>query len=207
MNVQSPALETSSAPSPPPAIVGLTSAAARDRLQEAGANTVAEDTQHPVERILSKFWAPVPWMLEAAIVLQLVLGEYLEAGAVLFLLVFNAALGFVQEQGAQATLDALKSRLAVTASALRDGAWRTLPAPELVKGDVVKLSLGAVVPADVRLIDGSVLVDQSTLTGNLFQPRPVRGSRPTPARSFSAAKPSRKSRPPGRRPSSAAAPN
>jgi len=165
LNVQSPALKASSAPSPPPAAAGLTSAEARQRLQEAGANTVAEDTAHPLERILSKFWAPVPWMLEAAIVLQLVLGEYLEAGAVVFLLAFNAALGFFQEQSAQATLDALKSRLAVTASALRDGAWRVLPAPELVKGDVVKLSLGAVVPADVRLVDGSVLVDQSTLTG------------------------------------------
>ena len=104
-------------------------------------------------------------MLEAAIALQLVLGEYLEAGAVVFLLVFNAALGFFQEQGAQATLDALKSRLAVTASVLRDGNWRMLPAPQLAPGDVVKLSLGAVVPADVRLIDGAVLVDQSTLTG------------------------------------------
>jgi len=159
LKTQSPVL------SPAPLAVGLTSKEAGDRLQKAGANAVADDTPHPIARALAKFWAPVPWMLEAAILLQLVLGEYLEAGAIAFLLVFNAALGFFQEGRAQATLDALKSRLAVTASVLRDGIWTTLPAPQLVQGDVVKLSLGAVVPADVRLVDGSVLVDQSTLTG------------------------------------------
>src|ERR1035438_8801371 len=104
-------------------------------------------------------------MLEAAILLQLALGDYVEASAVAFLLVFNAALGFFQEGRAQATLETLKSRLAITASARRDGVWKTLSAAELVQGDVVKLSLGAVVPADVRLIDGSVLVDNSMLTG------------------------------------------
>jgi H+-transporting ATPase len=160
-----PSAAAASSPSIPKAPAGLTSAQARDRLEQGGANAVAEETQRPVQRALAKFWAPVPWMLEAAIVLQLVLGEYLEAGAVAFLLLFNAALGFFQEGRAQATLEALKSQLAVTASVLRDGLWRTLPAPDLVLGDVVKLSLGAVVPADIRLIDGSVLVDQSTLTG------------------------------------------
>jgi H+-transporting ATPase len=104
-------------------------------------------------------------MLEAAILLQLALGEYVEASAIAFLLAFNAGLGFFQEGRAQATLEALKSRLAVTALARRDGVWKTLLATELVQGDVVKLSLGAIVPADVRLIDGSVLVDQSMLTG------------------------------------------
>ena len=104
-------------------------------------------------------------MLEAAVLLQLALGDYVEASAIAFLLIFNAGLGFFQEGRAQATLEALKSRLAVTASARRDGVWETLSAAELVQGDVVKLSLGAVVPADVRLIDGSVLVDQSMLTG------------------------------------------
>jgi H+-transporting ATPase len=95
----------------------------------------------------------------------LALGEYVEASAIAVLLVFNAGLGFFQEGRAQATLEALKSRLPLTASARRDGVWKTLSAAELVQGDVVKLSLGAVVPADVRLVDGSVLVDQSMLTG------------------------------------------
>jgi H+-transporting ATPase len=143
----------------------LTNDEAGRRLAAHGTNAVQDAAQHPITRALKKLWAPVPWMLEAAVLLQLALGEYGEASAVAFLLVFNAGLGFFQEGRAQATLEALKSRLAVTAMARRDGIWKTLSAAELVQGDVVKLSLGAVVPADVRLIDGSVLIDQSMLTG------------------------------------------
>jgi H+-transporting ATPase len=120
---------------------------------------------HPLRRALTKFWAPVPWMLEAAIVLEIVLGKYVEAGIIAGLLAFNAALGFFQEGRAQATLAALKSRLALNAAVKRDNAWATVPAAGLVVGDVVKLSLGAVVAADVRLTEGSVLLDQSMLTG------------------------------------------
>jgi H+-transporting ATPase len=144
---------------------GLTSDEARRRLAASGTNAVQDVVQHPVNRAMKKLWAPVPWMLEATILLQLALGEYVEASVIAVLLLFNAGLGFFQEGRAQATLEALKSRLALTASARRDGAWKTLLAAELVQGDVVKLSLGTVVPADVRLIDGSVLVDQSMLTG------------------------------------------
>jgi H+-transporting ATPase len=114
---------------------------------------------------LSKIWAPVPWMLEAAIILQTVLHEYAEAAVIAGLLVFNAALGFLQEGRAQATLAALKSRLALMASVQRDGAWKNIPANELVPGDMVKLSLGGVVAADVKLVEGSILLDQSLLTG------------------------------------------
>jgi H+-transporting ATPase len=120
---------------------------------------------HPLRMALEKFWAPVPWMLEAAIVLELVLGKYVEAAIIVALLVFNAGLGLFQEGRAQATLAALRSRLALNASVRRDGAWKTIPAVELVPGDVVKLSLGAVVAADVHLTGGEVLLDQSMLTG------------------------------------------
>ena len=145
--------------------IGLTSDEAQRCLASNGNNAIQDAVQNPVRRALGKLWAPVPWMLEAAIVLQLVLGEYFEAAAVAVLLLFNVGLGFFQEARAQATLEALKSRLPLTASARRDGVWKTLPATALVNGDVVKLSLGAVVPADVRLIDGPVLIDQSMLTG------------------------------------------
>ncbi|MDR3517407.1 MAG: HAD-IC family P-type ATPase [Azospirillaceae bacterium] len=144
---------------------GVTSDEARRRLAADGTNAVQDATPHPIDRALKKFWAPVPWMLEAAIVLQVVIGADAEAAAIACLLLFNAGLGFFQEGRAQATLEALKSRLAVTASVRRDGVWTTQPATGLVEGDVVKLSLGAIVPADVRLINGSVLVDQSMLTG------------------------------------------
>jgi H+-transporting ATPase len=119
----------------------------------------------PLRMAFAKFWAPVPWMLEAATVLELTLGKYLEAAIIAALLAFNAALGFFQESRAQATLAALKSKLAFNASVRREGAWVILPAADLVQGDLIKLSLGAVVPADVHLTGGNVLLDQSMLTG------------------------------------------
>lgn len=144
---------------------GLTSDEARLQLAKSGPNAMP-DTAVPAWRMaLAKFWAPVPWMLEAAIILQAALHEYVEAAVIAGLLVFNAALGFFQEGRAQATLAALKSRLALTASVLRDGAWKNIPATELVPGDTVKLSLGGVVAADVKLVAGSILLDQSMLTG------------------------------------------
>ena len=144
---------------------GLTSDEARRRLEKFGPNAVPDTSLHPLRRVLDKLWAPVPWMLEAAIVLEAVLGKYVEAAIVAVLLAFNAALGFLQEGRAQATLAALKSRLALSASVRRDHVWTTVPSAELVPGDVVKLSVGAVVAADVRLTEGSVLLDQSMLTG------------------------------------------
>jgi H+-transporting ATPase len=144
---------------------GLTSEEARNRLAKSGPNAMPDTSVHPLRTAIEKFWAPVPWMLEAAILLELVLGKYVEAGIIAFLLVFNAALGLFQESRAQATLAALKSRLALTASVKRDGVWKTAPATELVPGDLVKLSLGGVVAADVTLIGGEVLLDQSMLTG------------------------------------------
>jgi len=144
---------------------GLTSDEARRRLDKVGPNTMPDTSLHPLRMALVKFWAPVPWMLEAAIVLELALGKYVEAGIIAALLVFNAALGLFQESRAQATLAALKSRLALNASVRRGDVWMTLPAADLVPGDVIKLSLGGVVAADARLIGGGILLDQSMLTG------------------------------------------
>ena len=104
-------------------------------------------------------------MLEAAIVLELVLGKHAEAGIIAVLLLFNGGLGYVQEGRAQATLAALKKRLALTVSVRRDGAWKNLPAAGLVTGDLILLSLGGVVAADAKLVEGNVLLDQSMLTG------------------------------------------
>ncbi len=144
---------------------GLTSDEARTLLAKYGPNAMPDTSIQPWRMALAKFWAPVPWMLEAAIILQTVLHEYVEAAVIAGLLIFNAALGFFQEGRAQATLAALKSRLALSASVRRDGVWKNIPATELVPGDTVKLSLGGVVAADVTLIEGSILLDQSMLTG------------------------------------------
>jgi len=148
-----------------PLSTGLTSDEARRRLEKFGPNAVPDTALHPLRRALTKFWAPVPWMLEAAIVLELALGKYVEAAIIAALLAFNAILGFFQEGRAQATLAALKARLALNAAVRRDNAWVTVPATELVPGDLVKLSVGAVVAADVRLTEGQILLDQSMLTG------------------------------------------
>jgi H+-transporting ATPase len=152
--------------------VGLTSDEARRRLSQSGPNATPDATIHLSRLVLSKFLAPVSVLLEIAIVLQLALGEYIEASIIGVLLIFNAAIGFFHESRAQATITALKSRLALNASVLRDGTWTTLPAAELVPGDIVKLSLGTVVAADVRIHDGSILLDQSMLTGESL---PVEG--------------------------------
>lgn len=144
---------------------GLTTEEAQRRLLSIGVNAVPDVAPPLWRRALAKFSAPIPWMLEIAIVLQFVLHEYAESAVIALLLVFNAVLGLVQEGRARATLDALKSRLALLASVRRDGQWQTLPATDLVPGDLVKLTLGGIVPADARLLEGDVLLDQSMLTG------------------------------------------
>ena len=146
-------------------MTGLTSDEAHTRLEKDGANAMPDTSAHPLRNALAKFWAPVPWLLEASIVLELVLHKYYEALVIAALLVFNAALSYLQEGRAQTTLAALKSRLALNASVMRDGVWKTVPAADLVCGDLVKLSLGGVVAADVHLTGGSVELDQSMLTG------------------------------------------
>jgi H+-transporting ATPase len=145
--------------------VGLTSIEARARLEKDGINAMPDISAHLMRNALAKFWAPVPWLLEASILLEVVLHNYYEAAVIAVLLLFNAGLAYFQEGRAQATLEALKSRLALNASVRRDGTWQIVPAAELVCGDLVKLSLGGVVAADVHLISGSVELDQSMLTG------------------------------------------
>jgi H+-transporting ATPase len=144
---------------------GLTAAVARRRLDEFGPNTVSEQAPSRSRVFLAKLWGPIAWMLEAAVVLQFGLGQYLEATVTAGLLLFNATLGFVQEGRASGTLAALKKRLAPTALVRRDGAWMRLPASELVPGDTIGLALGALVPADATVTSGSVMIDQSMLTG------------------------------------------
>ena len=147
------------------ALTGLTSDEAHTRLEKDGPNAMPDTSAHPLRNAVAKFWAPVPWLLEASIVLELALNKYYEAAVIASLLIFTAALAYFQEGRAQATLAALKSRLALNASVQRDGAWKTVPAGELVCGDLVKLSLGGVVAADVHLTGGSIELDQSMLTG------------------------------------------
>ena len=144
---------------------GLTTAEAHAQLKQFGPNAVVEEKTHPVKAFVKRFWAPIPWLLEATIIIQLFLGEKVEAAVIGGLLVLNATLSLLQEGRAQKALALLRRQLRVLARVCRDGVWTTLPAEELVPGDVVHLRQGTIVPADLKLEDGSLLVDQSALTG------------------------------------------
>jgi H+-transporting ATPase len=143
----------------------LSNAEAQARVKRFGPNAVVEEKAHPVKAFVKRFWAPIPWLLEATIIIQLFLGEKVEAAVIGGLLVLNAVLSLLQEGRAQKALALLRQQLRVLARVKRDGVWTTLPAEELAPGDVVHLRQGTIVPADVKLDDGSLLVDQSALTG------------------------------------------
>jgi H+-transporting ATPase len=144
---------------------GLSSAEAQLRLSQYGPNAVSEERPRLWLVLLQKFWAPVPWMLEVTIVLQLLLGKADEAAIIAALLIFNAILSFVQEQRANNALALLQSRLQIRVRVLRDGQWQQVAAQQLAPGDVVHLRMGDLVPADIHLYDGQLLLDQAALTG------------------------------------------
>jgi H+-transporting ATPase len=148
---------------------GLTEPEASARLAREGPNEVSEAPSHPVLRLLKKFWGLSAWMLELIAALSLVLHKRADFWIALALLVVNAVLSFLQEQRASSAVAALRRRLQVTARVLRDGAWRLVPARELVTGDVVRLRAGDFVPADMRVVDGELRVDQSALTGESLE--------------------------------------
>jgi H+-transporting ATPase len=145
---------------------GLTDAEAKKRLTQYGPNEIEEKKTNGLLKFLSYFWGPIPWMIEVAVILSGIVGHWPDFFIILVLLVSNAVIGFWEEREAGNAIDALKARLAIKARVKRDGKWVTPPAKELVPGDVVRLRLGDIVPADARLLDGDELsVDQSALTG------------------------------------------
>ena len=144
---------------------GLTMAEAQDGLRQFGPNRVEEEARHPLLSFFAKFWAPVPWMLGATIVLEILVHKLDEAVIIGVLLLFNSILSFVQENQANRALALLRKRLSVQARVLRDSHWQLIPAEQLVPGDVIHLRLGDLAPADARLFDGVVEADESELTG------------------------------------------
>ncbi len=145
---------------------GLSQAEAVTRLATYGPNEIAEHTTNPLLTFLLYFWGPIPWMIEVAVILSGAVGHWPDFFIILVLLVANAAVGFSEERQAGSAIEALKAKLAITARVKRDGEWVTPPARELVPGDVIRLRLGDIVPADSRLLDGDEIeVDQSALTG------------------------------------------
>ena len=145
--------------------LGLTSSEANMRIQKFGENEIPEKKTNAVVDFLSRYWGPMPWLLELTIVLSYLIGHYLEVAIIFALLTINATIGFRHTRSSQRALALLKARLAPKAKALRDGQWAVEDARELVPGDIVQLSLGDLVPADVKVIAGELSVDQSALTG------------------------------------------
>ena len=145
---------------------GLTQAEATKRLAQYGPNEIEEKKTNELLKFLKYFWGPIPWMIEVAVVLSGVVQHWPDFFIILVLLFANATIGFWEERQAGNAIDALKARLAIKARVKRDGKWITPAAKELVPGDVIRLRLGDIVPADARLLDGDeVSVDQSALTG------------------------------------------
>jgi H+-transporting ATPase len=145
---------------------GLTQAEAQKRLAQYGPNEIEEKKTNLLLKFLGYFWGPIPWMIEIAVILSGVVRHWPDFFIIMLLLVANAVVGFWEERQAGDEIAALKAKLAIKARVIRDGKWINPAARELVPGDVIRLRLGDIVPADARLLDGdSVEVDQSALTG------------------------------------------
>ncbi len=145
---------------------GLSDEEAAQRRERYGPNAIEEKQVSALQKLLSFFWGPIPWMIEIAAVLSAVVQHWEDFTIIVAMLLLNAGIGFWQEFKADTAIAALKQTLALQARVLRQGAWRTIGAQELVPGDIVEIHLGNIVPADAKLIEGDYLsVDQSALTG------------------------------------------
>ena len=145
--------------------VGLSSVEAWARLGRDGPNEIREKPAGPFRSVLKRLWGPIPWMLEAALVLEIVLGRTIEPAIIAAWLLFSAVLGAVQERRARSALDLLQSRLQVSARVRRDGTWQAVPAREVVAGDALHVQAGDLVAADCSILAGTVEADQAALTG------------------------------------------
>jgi H+-transporting ATPase len=145
---------------------GLSSEDASKRLEVCGRNELSEEEDNALLKFLRFFWGPIPWMIEIAAVLSIVASDYKDFAIIMFMLIFNALIGFWEEHKASNALSALKDGLAMRARALRDGVWSEIAAAELVPGDIVRVRIGDVIPADGKLVEGNYIsVDQAALTG------------------------------------------
>ena len=145
--------------------MGLAPAQVDARRKTHGYNEVAEQREHPVRKLVGKFWGMSAWMLELIMVLSAVLRKFSDLAVVSTLLVVNAILSYGQEHRAAGVVEALRRRLRVSARVLRESKWQVVPARELVPGDIVRVRAGDLIPADVKLLDGTLSIDQSALTG------------------------------------------
>lgn len=147
-------------------VEGLTVSEIPERQTFYGLNEISEKKSSPIVLFLKFFWGPIPWMIELAIILSAMLDDVTDFVIISILLLFNAIIGFFQEYQADNAIELLKSHLALKSRVLRDNKWNMISAKELVPGDIIRIRLGEIVPADIKLMGaGSVLLDESALTG------------------------------------------
>jgi len=145
---------------------GLSRTEATKRLAQYGYNEITEKKINPLLKFLTYFWGPIPWMIEGAVILSAIVRHWPDFFIIMVLLLANAVVGFWEEYQAGNAIAALKAQLAIKARVKRDGKWTALEVRELVPGDVIRIRLGDIVPADARLLAGDPIeVDQSALTG------------------------------------------
>jgi len=146
-------------------VEGLSEEEARKLLEKYGYNEIVERKRNPILKFFSYFWGPIPWMIEVALILSALVQHWVDFYIILVLLIVNGVVGFYQERRAETAIELLKSKLAIKATVLRDGVWKVLPAKLIVPGDVVRVRIGDIVPADIEIVDGKGEFDESTLTG------------------------------------------
>ena len=145
---------------------GLSSKEAQKRYKEYGYNEIVEEQVNPVVKFLKFFLGPIPWMIEIALIISLLIQHWEEFTVILILLLINGCVGFYQEYKADNAIDLLKEKLAYHVHVLRDGKWLELPSRETVPGDIIRVHIGDIIPADIKLIKGAyITVDESALTG------------------------------------------
>ena len=145
---------------------GLSSEETKERFEKYGPNELLERKVNPILKFLRYFWGPIPFMIEAAMILSAIVQHWPDFWIISLMLIMNGVVGFYQENKADSAIEKLKERLSPTARVLRDGDWKQIPAREVVPGDIVRVRPGDVIPADLKLTSGDYLsVDQSALTG------------------------------------------
>jgi H+-transporting ATPase len=144
---------------------GLSENEAKRRINESGYNELSEKRKNPFVDFLTRYWGPMPWLLELTMALSYIIGHYLEVVIVFGLLTTNAIIGFHHTRSSLKALELLKRRLAIKAKILRNGEWVVKDAREIVPGDIIQVGLGDLLPADGKIVAGEVSVDQSALTG------------------------------------------
>ncbi len=144
---------------------GISENEAQQRIQQWGYNEIKEEKKNPLLDFLSRYWGPVPWLLEIAMIISFAVSHYLEAIIIFVLITANAIIGYIHSRNSQKAVELIRGRLTINAKVLRDGKWSVIKSKNVVPGDIISVGLGDIVPADAKIINGELSIDQSVLTG------------------------------------------